>query len=82
MPGHDAHGSAKRRRTLETLAVKNRSGRAPFDAVDGNTLADRARQPSSRQGKKSERALSPADVRARDAFEPAPPSPMDAEMDA
>ena len=82
MPGHDAHGSAKRRRTLETLAVKNRSGRAPFGAVDGNTLAHRARQPSSRQGKKSERALSPADVRARDAFEPAPPSPMDAEMDA
>ena len=82
MPGHDAHGSAKRRRTLETLAVKNRSGRAPFGAVDGNTLADRARQPSSRQGKKSERALSPADVQARDRFEPAPPSPMDAEMDA
>jgi len=82
MPGHDAHGSAKRRRTLETLAVKNRSGRAPFGAVDGNTLAHRARQPSFRQGKKSERALSPADVRARDAFEPAPPSPMDAEMDA
>ena len=44
MPGHDAHGSAKRRRTLETLAVKNRSGRAPFGAVDGNTLAHRARQ--------------------------------------
>ena len=82
MPGHDAHGSAKRRRTLETLAVKNRSGRAPFGAVDGNTLADRTRQPSSRQGKKSERALSPADVQARDRFEPAPPSPMDAEMDA
>ena len=50
--------------------------------MDGNTLADRARQPSSRQGKKSERALSPADVQARDTFEPAPPSPMDAEMDA
>ena len=62
--------------------MKNRSGRAPFGAVDGNTLAGRARQPSSRQGKKSERALSPPDVRARDAFEPAPASPMDAEMDA
>jgi chromosome segregation ATPase len=82
MPGHDPHGSAKRRRTLETLAMKNRSGRAPFGAVDGNTLAGRARQPSSRQGKKSERALSPADVRARDAFDLAPASPMDAEMDA
>ena len=82
MLGHDPHGSAKRRRTLEALAMKNRPGRAPFGAVDRNTLTGRAPHPSSRQRKKSERALSPADVRARDAFEPAPPSPMDAEMDA
>ena len=62
--------------------MKNRSGRAPFGAVDENTLAGRAPQRSSRLGKKSERARSPADARASDAFEPAPPSLMDAEMDA
>lgn len=65
-PGHDAHGNPKRRKTLETLAMNNRSRRgvgpvrAPFGAVDGNALA--ARSASFRADiKKTDKQMSPVE---------------------